>query len=63
MADDARAYYGQGQDRAQTQGQTTTEGQNPLQAGGENPPPSGDVRAIYTGDREPGEAEPTEHPS
>jgi HSP20 family protein len=63
MSDDARAYYGQGQDRAQSQGQTPAEAQNPMQERGENPPPSGDVRTIYTGDRAPGEPEPTEHPS
>jgi len=63
MADDARAYFGQGQDRAQSQVQTPTEEQNPMQTQGENPPPAGDVRAIYANDRAPGEAEPTEHPS
>jgi len=61
MAEDARAYYGQGQDGALSQGQGTGEGQNPLQAGGENTPPAGDVRAVYANDRAPGEVEPTEH--
>lgn len=63
MAVDARAYYGQGEDRAKPQGQPPTADQNPVQAEGENPPPAGDVRAIYANDRAPGEAEPTEHPS
>jgi len=63
MADDARAYYGVAQDRAQPEGQTPTAAQRPMQAEGENPPPAGDVRAIYANDRAPGEAESTEHPS
>jgi hypothetical protein len=61
MAEDARAFYGQGQDRAQSQGQGAAAGQNPAQAGGENPPPAGDVRSVYANDRAPGEAEPKEY--